>query len=217
MGVKVTRESILEKITNKISEDFPPTTLYLDDLSQIVEVLVQSCKKIEVKTGDYKITDPSELNALASKFPAGRFDHVYLQGYDPYVSIELRTSGVSAYISEDTLVQRGIVSKIRDIVNSGKKKNPGWFYGALSNVAAFAGTWQIISKEYVVGALLVFLSLATIPISVRYGMKNKVIVHSQRRSDVKTFFERKKDDIALAAISATLGGVIAYMITKLMP
>ena len=67
------------------------------------------------------------------------------------------------------------------------------------------------------GALLIFLSFATIPMGVRYNMKNKVIVHSQQRSDVKTFFERKKDDIALVVISATLGGIIAYMITKLMP
>ncbi|MDO8789897.1 MAG: hypothetical protein Q7J42_17615 [Sulfuritalea sp.] len=207
----------MEKITNKISEDFPPTTLYLDDLAQIVEVLAQACKEIEIKTGEYKITDPSELTELASKFPAGRFDHVYLKGYDPFISIDLRTYGVSAYISEDTLVQRGIVSKVRDIVNSGKKKNPGWFYVALSNVAVLVGTWQIVSKEYVVGALLILLSLATIPLNVRSGMKNKVIVHSQQRSEVKTFFERKKDDIALAGISAILGGIVGYMITKLMP
>ena len=112
----------MEKITSKRSEDFPPATLYLDDLSQIVEVLAQACKRIEVKTGDYKITDPSELNALASKFPAGRFDHICLQGYDPYISSDLKTYGVSAYNSEDTLVQRGIVSTIREIVNSGKKR-----------------------------------------------------------------------------------------------
>ncbi len=57
-------------------EDFPPATLYLDDLAQIVQVLAESCKKIEVKSGDYKIIDSSELNDLASKFPDGRFDHV---------------------------------------------------------------------------------------------------------------------------------------------
>ena len=208
---------MMEKIINKRSEDFPPATLYLDDLSRIVEALAQACKKIEVKTGDYKITDPSELNALASKFPAGRFDHIYLQGYDPYVSIDLRTYGVSAYISEDTLVQRGIVSIIREIVNSGKKKNSEWIFAVFFNIPFLVGIWQLFSKEYIVGAVLIFLSFAMFIIGVRYSMKNKVIVHSQQRSAVKTFFERKKDDIALAAISATLGGVIAYMITKLMP
>ena len=85
----------MEKITNKISEDFPPTTLYLDDLERIVEILAESCKRIEIKTGDYKITDTSELNVLALKFPEGRFGHIYVQGYEPYVSVELRTYGRS--------------------------------------------------------------------------------------------------------------------------
>lgn len=76
--------------------------------------------------------------------------------------------------------------------------------------------WQIISKEYYVGALLVLLSFAIIPISVNYGMKNKVVIHSKKRGEVKTFIERKKDDISLAVISALLGGAITYVVTKFM-
>ena len=67
------------------------------------------------------------------------------------------------------------------------------------------------------GSLLIILSLASIPISVGYGMKNTVIVHSQSRGSVRTFFERKKDDIALAFIAAFLGGAITYLTTKLLP
>lgn len=207
----------METITHATFEDFPPTTLYLDHLSQIVGLLGESCKSIEVRTGNYKITNPSELNELASKFPGGRFNDIYLQGYSPFIKIDLRTYGVSAYISEDTLVQRGIVSKVRDIVNGSKKRRPGWFYSAMLNLAVMIGIWQIMAKEYVVGALLIFLPLSAIPFVVKYGMKNKVIVHSRQRSEVTTFLERKQDDIILVAVSAVLGGMVAYMITKLMP
>jgi hypothetical protein len=206
----------LEKITSRRIEDFPPTTLYLDDLSEIVGVMAQACSHIEIKSGDYKITDASELDVLASRFPSGRFDDVYLQGYDPYISIGLRKHAISAYISEDALEQRGIVSKVRDIINDGKKRNPEWLFAALSNIAVAVGMWQIISKEYYVGALLVLLSFAIIPISVNYGMKNKVVIHSKKRGEVKTFIERKKDDISLAVISALLGGAITYVVTKFM-
>jgi len=200
-------------------EDFPSATLYLDDLSEILGTLAKACKSIEVRAGDYKICDPAELHVLASQFPKGRFGHIYLQGNDPYVSIDLRTSGVSAYISKDTLEQRGLVSKIRDIVQRGKKRNlhPGWLFSGLSNIAVIVATWQFISKEYLMGSLLIILSLASIPISVGYGMKNTVIVHSQSRGSVRTFFERKKDDIALAFIAAFLGGAITYLTTKLLP
>jgi len=108
-------------------EDFPSATLYLDDLSEILGTLAKACRSIEVRAGDYKICDPAELDALASRFPKGQFGHSYLQGHDPYISIDLRTSGVSAYIPKDTLEQRGLVSKIRDIVQRGKKRklHPG--------------------------------------------------------------------------------------------
>lgn len=200
-------------------EDFPSATLYLDDLSEIVGTLAEACKRVEVTAGDYKICDPDELDALASKFPKGRFGHIYLQGHDPYIAIDLRTSGVSASISKNTLEQRGLVSKIRDIVQRGKKMNlhPGWLFTGLSHVAFLGFAWQLFSKEYIMGASLFFLSIASLLISVGYDRKNKVIVHSQPRGSVRTFFERKKDDIALAFIAAILGGVITHLSTKLFP
>lgn len=216
-SIKV-RELILEKIGSRRMEDFPPTTLYLDDLSEIVGIFTKACKCIEIKAGDYKITDPAELEALATKFPNGRFESIYLQGYEPYISLDLRTFGVTAYISDDTLEQRGVVAKVRDILNKGKKKSPRLLFYALTYIAAFVGTWQIISKDYLLGLPLIGLSLVSISVSVNYGMKNKVVVHSHLRGTAKTFFERKKDDIALAVISAflgaLLGGVITYLLRK---
>lgn len=209
----------MERIETKRFEDFPSTALYLDDLSEIIDTLAKVCRTIEVKAGDYKITDPTELPKLASQFSEGRFNGVYITGEGPYVSVDLRTSGISVYVSQDTLELRGLVAKVRDIVVRGKKRNPhlGWFFSGLSNIAMVVAVWQFMSKEYSLGALLAVLSLASIPISVSYGMKNSVIVYSQPRGSVKTFFERKRDDIALAVIAAFLGGVVTYLTTKFLP
>jgi hypothetical protein len=221
LGLNRNEGSILENIASEsqLFEDFPSATLYLDDLSEIFGILAEACDKVEVTAGDYEICDPDELDALASKFPQGRFGHIHLQGYDPYIAIDLRTSGVSANISKDTFEQRGLVSKLRDIVQRGKKRNlhPGWLFTGLSHISILGFAWQLFSKEYLMGALLFSLSIASLWISVRYNMKNKVIVHSQRRGSVRTFFERKKDDIALSFIAALFGGAITYLITKLFP
>lgn len=206
----------MERVGNKRIEDFPATTLYLDDLEEIVGILAGACERLEIRVGDYKITDARELSLLAQKF-RDRFEHIALQGYDPYVSVDLRTYGVSAYISEDSLEQRGIVARIGDVINKGKKKNPGWFYGALTNVLALAGTITALNKEYALGLTMVAASFLSIPFAVKYGMKNKVIVHTVKRGQVTSFFERRKDDLGLAAISAILGGVVTYLITRYLP
>jgi hypothetical protein len=103
----------LERNSNKILEDFPPTTLYIDDLAEIIEVFREGCKRVEVAAGEYKIADMSELEALAAKFSGDRFIDVKIQGNDPYVSVEFRPYAVRAYISEDSLEQRGVISKVR--------------------------------------------------------------------------------------------------------
>ena len=196
-------------------EEFPPTTLYLDDLSEIINILTKACERVNVRAGEYKITDISEIEELASKFPAGRFEDVYLQGDKPYITVNLLTYGVSAYASIDTFENRGIISNVRDIVNRGKKINPALFYNSLSYIPILLCIWEFMSKEYVFGTWLIFLSIQAIFIAVKYSMKNKVIIYSRPRSQVKTFFERKKDDIVLAIISAIFGGFVAYIITKL--
>ncbi len=207
----------MERIGNRRIEDFPPTTLFLDDLAEIVSVFTQACKRIEIRAGDYKLTDPGKLEALAKKYPKGRFDDIYLQGYDPYISLDLRTFGISAYISEDTLEQRGIIARIGDIVARGKKKSPAWLYFPLIYLPVLAGVWQLLSEQYLLGVALITLYFASIPFAVKYGMRNKVIIHSEPQGATKTFLERKKDDIALAVISAGLGGLITYLVTKYLP
>ena len=131
---------------------------------------------------------------LASKFPHGRFEHVYIKGHKPYITIDLRMSGISAYASNGNIELRGVISKIRDIIQRRKQLNLhlGWLFSALTYIAVTVDTWQLMSKEYVTGMLLIFLSLVSIPISVRYTMKNTVVVRSQPRNLVKNYFERKK-------------------------
>lgn len=163
-----------------------------------------------------KITDLAELTELATKFPSGRFDDVFIQGYEPYISVDLRTFGVSAYISADTVEQRGVIARISDVVSRGKKRSPYRLYVVLVSLAMLVGIWQVFAKEYVLGTALVVLSFVSIPFAVRCGMKNEVIIHSETKGATKSFLERKKDDIALAVIAAFIGGAVTYLFTKFL-
>ena len=69
-------------------------------------------------------------------------------------------------------------------------------------------------KEYVIGLFLISFSFFIVPLATRSALRNNVVVHSKGRGEVKSFFERKKDDIALAIVSAILGAVISYALTK---
>jgi len=209
----------LEKIGNRQIKDFPPTTLFYDDLAEIVEIINSTCKKIEITTKDYEITDPKELEVLAKKYSSGRFDNIKIQGYNPYINVELRTYGIQAYISEDTTEQHGIIAKVRNIVTKGKKINPEWltkvFYLIITLVIAFL----FLMKQFKLGlgfSLLFFASTPiTLPFFVEYQMRNKVIIHTDPRGSEKGFYERNKDNLIVAVIAGVAVSVITYLISNL--
>lgn len=205
----------MERVASRSFEDFPATTIYLDDLQEIVEIIGNTCGRIEIVAGDYRISDPKEIPLLADKF-GDRFDSMSIQGREPYISIDLRSYGVRAYISEDSAVQMGIVARIREVLNRGKRRSFGWLYNVLTTGLAFSGAVAIMAKEYGVGFVMLAGSFVLIPLSVKSEMKNKVVVHTRARGQVMTFFQRRKEDILIAAISAGLGGAITHLISKLL-
>ena len=123
----------MERSSNKHDENLPAATLYLDDVVEIVDTFAKTCVNLEITSGEYKITDPSELSALASKFPSGRFDDMRIQGFKPFVSLELRAYGARTYISEDTIEQRVVVTSAREILQRCRKFKPE----TLANAAFF--------------------------------------------------------------------------------
>lgn len=207
----------MERVSNKHIEDFPASTLYLDDLTEIIDTFAQACKEIEVTAGDFKITDTSELKALAAKFTDGRFADVKIQGYDPYVSLELWSFRARAYISEDSLDQRGVVSKIREVLHRQRKMRPDLVVDIASGLLLAIFIWQLIVEAYLLSTPFLLAAVALSTFSVRMRIKNTVIVYSKNRNEVNSFFQRKKDDVLLAVISAALGAAASYAATKFLP
>lgn len=203
----------MERNSNKVLTEFPPANLYIDDLAEVIKAFNEGCQHIEVTAGEYKITDSNELEALAAKFPGDRFPDVKIQGKDPYLSVDFRPYEIQAYISESSLNQLGIISKVREIIKGRKKLRADFTLNVIYFAAIAVGTWQLLNTHYFIGALIIGSGFVTIPFSVRRGMKNNVIIYTKRRNEVRGFLERKKDDLVLAGISALLGAVFSYALT----
>ena len=206
----------MERVSNKHVDDFPAATLYLEELNEIVDTFVQACESIEVTAGEFKISDPSELGALAAKFPRGRFEDIKVQGYKPYVSLELLSFRARAYISEDSLEQRGIVSKVREVLHRNRKMRSDRIFDISAAISLCLGAWQILSKTYLLGGPLVVAAFALLLLGGRMR-NNTVLVYAKSRAESKSFFQRKKDDVLLAVIAAALGAAASYAATKFLP
>jgi hypothetical protein len=209
---------MLKQDSSKHIKDFPASTLYLEDLVEIIDTFAQVCKKVEVSAGEFKISDPSELTTLAEKFTNDRFSDIRIQGYDPFVVFNTGPYNANAYISKDSIEQSGLISKVREVLHRHRKIRPDLVVDFIFYPVAMFGVWKILDKSYLLGVPLVLAAfLALLPVSLRLRKSNTVVVYSKNRNQMNSFFQRKKDDILLAFISAALGAAVSYAVTKLLP
>jgi hypothetical protein len=204
----------MRKVGNKNFEDFPAAKLYLDDLKCILAMLQENCEKVEVRTGEFDEISPPEIDDVVAQMGSKRFADLYIKAYRPFVSIDIRTYGISAYLSNDDVSQHGILSKLREIVESRKKKH----FGKLTNIIGMAPTIGIgiaISEgEWAIAGMCLSLVLLLFWPILKYQMAYKVVVLTSSKSDEKSFFVRRKDDIAVSIGSALLGAIVSFTLFK---
>jgi hypothetical protein len=204
----------MKKAGNKGFADFPTAKLYLDDLLDIVHVLEESCGKVQIRTDGYDEIESSEIADFAASLDENRFSDIYIKAYEPFITFDLRSFGISAYISEDTLVQHGIVSKFREIIERRKKKYFGTLINILGLVPTAAFGISIAKGEWLFAVLFLGLSFLMIWPIVKYQMAHKVVVTTSLKRNESSFFSRKKDEILVAIGSALIGAIVSFALIK---
>lgn len=207
----------MERVSNKSYENYPAATLYLEDVIELIEAFSEACAEVEITSGEYKIKGLSELEALVSKCGDEKFENLKIQGYQPYVSLELRGFGARTYISEDSVQQRGVIAKVGDVLHRRRKIRANLLvHVALIAMVALA-TWNALNRQYFISALAITAFLALLPLSKNVWMNGVIVVYAKRRAETRNFFYRKRDDVFLAIISAVFGAVAGYLVAKFLP
>jgi hypothetical protein len=95
------------KKSGKRFEDFPPSQLYIEDLKEIIAIFENNCEEVKIRTGDYDDVLSSEIDNLVDSLQSKRFDDIHINAYRPYVALDINSYGISAYTSNDDLIQHG--------------------------------------------------------------------------------------------------------------
>ncbi len=202
------------KKSGKRFEDFPPSQLYIEDLKEIIGVFENNCEKVEIRTDDYDNVLSSEIDSLVDSLQSKRFDNIYIKAYRPYVTLDLKSYGISAYISEDDLIHHGIIAKVREIVEKRKKK----YFSTIPNILSFlpiVGFFVTLClREWLFSGAFLMLSFLMVGPIVKYQMAYKVIVLTSSKTQKESFFVRRKDELLVALVSALIGALITFLLVK---
>lgn len=204
----------MERTGNKHIEDFPPAKLYLNDLQEILEVFGQTCEEVTLKTSEYENVKPSEIEELIRRLDSGKFEDLYIIGRNPYVTLDLRSPGARAYVSESSAVQLGLISQIKDILQKRKKRyiiGIGYSFVGIPQLVMFVSAAR---GEWVLSIVAFLFSLLMIWRAVTYQMEKTLEVYTKPKIQNESFFDRKKDDVIIALISAFAGAFFTLLLMK---
>lgn len=188
----------LKKIEKHLGEHLKLVKLYYDDLLEIYEYELESIEEI-----------------LSIKKPF--ITNLSIMLYEPVVSVGFKNSSIWLYASDDTPLQRGLYEKIKTILVKRQRLFAPFFQSSIaSGVFTGTSTWWLFTDTYkYVGIIIFCLGL----LWMYFGHKSQFHYYSLivplHRTDKPSFFERNKDQLFLALISAIIGGIITLGISKL--
>lgn len=205
----------MKKIVHSRTEYFKPVVLYLDDLDKILEIIKEVCKKIIIKTSEYEIENLNELKKLNKE----SLDYLMIRAEEPWLILEIDFSKLYLYIDEDDAISRGIFEKVKQILKNRKRKF-SWLKEKLFQVPLLFifsfGLVVGISRKNIVLILIGVLFLVLLVMHLSWDIKACNIIHLKRKTESKSFWKRKKDEIIIAIISAIIGSVFTILSLMLL-
>ncbi|PYE30002.1 hypothetical protein DFP83_1344 [Idiomarina fontislapidosi] len=204
----------MKRTGNKRIEDFPPSKLYLNDLQDILSLFEHSCKEVTIRTGEYENVKPSEIPELIDKLQLKSFDDIYIVGSGPYVTLDLRSFGISAYVSESSSIQLGLIAQVKDIIRKNRKKFFRVIPNLLIGVPMLAGMGAIVYEEWLLALFGFSFSFLMIWPAAKYQMSKTLEVFTIPKKKEPSFFKRRKDELIIAVTSAFLGAFFSMVLVK---
>jgi len=208
----------MEKVKISHGEHLRLVTLYRDDLENLVKIFHELTGAIDIQTAGYRLANLEELPQLRTD----TIDSLALRCHDPYVSLTIEPGRIWLYIDDNSPVQRGLFEKIKAYINSkyplgrwvlDNSIMPGNLGGA-SLALLVMGAMRGSNLFLTIGIAGVILSFFWIWWAI-FGVRKRRIMILTRRSEASNFLVRKKDDLILAIVSALLGALVTFVVTKL--
>lgn len=200
------------KDKKSITENCPMSTIYLDQIENVLELLRQSnVKDIKIDTNEYKIQDLDELSRI---YKNNSKICLYIRSDNPDISIELTPYGVRVFGGDGSNKTVGLVNKISEVLSQNDKPFINFFheYGPwfmpLPLLPTFLILFNLISSGPHIIILTIILCIPLIIFVYSLVTPGAQIVLSQK-NDSPGFLKRNKDQLIIFAL-----GILATLITQ---
>lgn len=210
----------MKRIGKAQNQKLKPVYLFKDDISDLLEIFYRGCKKVEIEAAGYQLENLQELEKLSNE----TINELRIVGHAPLISLHFGPSSVYLFIDEDTHHQLGLFEEIKSFVNS-KRRKLSWLTQSSLGPGLLVGlAFKFIplnKNELTTYSVLLVSSMFILAIfwgwwSFHSYFKKYSIIYTKRTRKDGSFFQRKKDELVLAVISASIGAAITLLVTKVL-
>jgi len=213
--MKERRKSIYQKL--------PPVKLYLDDIRRIYSIIKSSYTTVRIETDEHELDSTDDLKKIESD-SLSELTIIGTNSSYESVSANFERDGAFLFASEDSIPNRGILSKIDEALVDSKRKVArllvSWaFYPVLLlTPAILVFLIEYFTRGWLKVALFICLAVVTIGIYANAFMigdsRYSTISLIERHKD-KSFLARNKDLILVGVITAIITAALTLAATKL--
>lgn len=207
----------MKKLAKSISKDLPPVRAYLDDIGDLYGVLKNNCKRVTLQTNEYELSDFEQLRNI----PSEEIHNLKLEAHEPYILLELEEYSARIFISTDSTLTRGILSKMEEILGRCYRNIARLFIGLRANFIGppILGALLFTSLKMTEGLLLygllsaiVILFVCSIIWAYRLSLKTYSTILLSERRKRKSFFAKNRDPMLVALITAVVTAIITAIL-----
>jgi hypothetical protein len=203
-----------EKINKPQTKSYNPVKVYLDDLIEIESLFTPL---IEIFTEDYRYNTIQELvNHVGT---SQKIKYLTIKPLThPKVLIELRPDRVTLDVGSSDIASTGLFHKLDSILRGCQLPITQYYYLLLyiSTTIASASLFQFASitlRDIISLDLALFFILICASLLRDHYKPRRALIILQRKSELRSFWQRNKDDLWKNVFSFILG-VIAALIGK---
>ncbi len=205
----------MKKKRKELRETFSFLLLYYDDLEEIINILKELTDDIRIETDNYILDSIEDI--LSIKESSIKEIKIHVDGTNIFLSVSNNDASLTA---NDSVKERGAFEQIKTILNKNTrlkffshKKILGIFTKIIAGISG--GIFGILISLGKTGESLLMVIVAIFFIWLEYFLSTKsfLTIIPQYKSDVPSFFKRKKDDILLIAISSLVTAIITFLMT----
>lgn len=203
----------MKKLDKTIYTELEPTRLFLGNLEKIENLFIENVESFTIETQDYEY---SSIDELKSNEKDKKIKSIKYLGHNPYLSIEFTGYSSRFYSSKSDLKYVGMLSKVREIINSTKRK-PAFIY----SISFYFISWVIFQLYYWIASrnLIVLISFS-VPyllwtiLMISNNFYRNTTFHLVYKENQENFFVRNKDQLIILIIGAIIGAALTFLINK---